>query len=529
MKKTRHVAPKALLLAAGFAIWAVSAMAQPAPSTEWNEKYRSNYEVPLGDYTGRSPFMQSAGGPAPAPAPKPAAAVKTGCSDPTWGLIRMTKTMPPETTVGAEFMAQLNVTAQACAARIIVRDTVPAGATFVRSEPPAQREGNELVWTFATMDAGQSQTIRVWFKADKEGTLVNCATVQADPRVCAAIVVGKPMLAIEKSVQPTVALGSNVTYNIVVRNTGTAVAKNVVLTDPVPEGMSGQPVTINLGDIAPGQSKPATVTFKAEKRGKVCNVATARISGAGGASSQVEVKADACTTVAQPGLKIEKSTTDKEIFINRTASYTILVSNTGDVPLTGVVVTDVAAPETTIVAAEGGTVSGSTATWNVGQLGVGEKKTLTVKIASKNPGRFCNTATVTTQQGLRDSSQACTEWLGVTGVLVEVVDDPDPIQVGEVTTFTIRVTNQGSSKAIEDVNVKGTFLAEMDAVTVSSGGTINGKAFTFPTVSSLAPKASVTYTIKAKGVKAGDHRLQVDVTTKARTSPITELESTTVY
>ena len=76
-----------------------------------------------------------------------------------------------------------------------------------------------------------------------------------------------------------------------------------------------------------------------------------------------------------------------------------MVSNTGDVDLTGVVVTDTAAPETVIATAEGATVSGTTATWNLGTLKAGEKKNLTVKVLSKVPGRFCDTASVTSDPG----------------------------------------------------------------------------------------------------------------------------------
>lgn len=145
-------------------------------------------------------------------------------------------------------------------------------------------------------------------------------------------------------------------------------------------------------------------------------------------SNAGRVNAEACTTIVQPGLKLVKDTTDKQLLINRAATYTIVVSNIGDVPLTEVVVTDTAAPETRIASADAGRVSGNTATWNVGQLAPGQQKELTVKVLSTVPGRFCDTATVATAQGLRESAQACTEWIGVTGVLVEVVDDPDPIQ-----------------------------------------------------------------------------------------------------
>ena len=65
-----------------------------------------------------------------------------------------------------------------------------------------------------------------------------------------------------------------------------------------------------------------------------------------------------------------------------------------------------------------------------------------VVLTSKTAGSHCNAATVVAAGGLRDSAEACTLWIGVAAVLLEVVDDPDPIQADEQNTYTIRVTNQ---------------------------------------------------------------------------------------
>lgn len=464
---------------------------------------------------------------APAQAQTAVSAASERCPEINTGLMRMVKRMPTEVTLGQEFMYELSAQAAACVANVVITDQIPAGATYVRSEPAAQVQDGNLVWRIPEMAPNDSQTIRVWLKADREGRLASCAIVTADPRLCAEVFVGRPVLAITKTGPETAQVGSDVTYNIVVSNTGTAIAREVVVTDTVPDGLShtsGQrELSFQVGDLNPNQSRSVPLTLKADRRGRVCNAAVASSSNAG------RVNAEACTTIVQPGLRIVKTTQDNQLLINRAATYSIVVSNIGDVPLTDVVVTDTPAPETTIAAAEGATSSGSSATWNLGQLNAGEQKQLTVKVLSAVPGRFCNTATVATAQGLRESAEACSEWIGVTGVLVEVVDDPDPIQVGETTTFTVRVTNQGRTRDIENLNVKSTFAEQLEPTAASGGGTLSGRTVTWPTVQRLAPKQSVTYTIVGRAVRAGDHRMETQVTTSERNVPITELESTTVY
>ena len=449
------------------------------------------------------------------------------CAEITTGLVHLHKNMPAEVTLGQEFMYELNPVAAGCVANVVVTDVVPSGASYVRSEPAAEVQGQNLIWRFPEMDPGDARPIQVWLRAEQEGRLTACATVDALPRACGSTMVGKPVLAITKSGPETAQIGGDVTYSIVVSNTGTAVAREVNVTDTVPEGMSHssgeRQLAFTVGDLGPNESKTIPITLRADQRGRFCNTAAATSSNAG------QVNAEACTTVVQPGVAITKTTNDRELLINRTATYSIVVSNTGDVPLTDVVVTDTAAPETTIAAADGGTASGNTATWNIGQLDPGQQRELIVKIASKTPGQFCNTATVATAQGLRESAEACSQWIGVTGVLVEVVDDPDPIQVGDSTTFTIRVTNQGGTRDIEDLTITSVFQDLLDPVSASNGGAINGKTVTWPVMPRLAPKQSVTYTIVGTGLAAGDHRLETRVTTADRPNAIVELESTTVY
>jgi uncharacterized repeat protein (TIGR01451 family) len=538
MKTNAITIGTSMLVAAVCVATAPRTNAQETPE-QWNDHFRGSYEVPLGNYTGHSPFMQSKSTsmakPAPnmaahaAPnataAPNAGAAPKTGytSSAPEGGLVRMQKSAPAVAAVGDTFTYTLMTVAQADVGDVVITDMLPAGVSYVSSDPAAEVNGKTLVWKSASMARGETKTYKVTVKAEAEGEMMNCATVSAVPRVCMSTLIGKAQLDLTKTGPATASLNSNITYTVTVKNTGNIPAKNVVVSDAVPQGMSGQAVSVTIPELPPGAFRKLPVIFKATQRGNITNVATAESSNA------AKVSAQSTTLVQQPGLKIEKTTKDTEILINRTATYTILVKNTGDTPLTGVMVNDNAAAGTTITEAVGGSINANVATWNIGELAAGATKELTVKVVSKQPGKFCNTATVTSAQMLRDSSQSCTEWRGVTGVLVEVVDDPDPIQVGETSTYTIRITNQSANGTVDDLSVKVLFSAEINPTTASNNGSISGKTVTFPTVPTLGPKASATFTIVGKGVSAGDARTKVQVTTRMRQNPIEQTESTTVY
>jgi len=444
-------------------------------------------------------------------------------------LVNLLQKAPALVSVGDTFSSDLQVMATTDVADVTVVETIPTGASYVSSEPAAVQDGSKLTWKLGNMARDEAKAVKVTLQATNVGEMANCTTVSAIPRVCVSTMVGKPQLAIHKTGPEMAQLGQDVTYTVTVQNTGNTTARNVVVTDPVPEGFSSatgqKELTFDVGELAAGASKTVQVALRGDKRGRVCNKAFVVSSNAGKADAEV------CTTIVQSGIKIVKKTGTAELLINRAASYDIEVSNTGDVDLTGVMVTDKASPETVIAVADGATVSGSTATWNLGTLKAGEKKNLAVKILSKVPGRFCDVASVTTSQGLKDSTQACTLWKGVTGVQLEMLDDPDPIQVGETAKYTVRVTNQGSSMDITELNIVATLPAELDVVpgTVSDGGVVSGKTITWPSVASVAPKSVVVRTYTAKALKAGDARTKVAITTPLRKDPIDEFESTTIY
>lgn len=459
-----------------------------------------------------------------APAPRAQATHSSSTTDSRSGNVRLTKQMPAELTLGQEFMYQLRVQANENVADVVVNDVMPEGATYVRSEPAAEVSGRNLTWKFSEMDAGQAKDIRVWLRPDREGRIGSCATVFALSRACAFGVVGKPGLAIKKTGPETAVLGQDIPYTITVSNPGSAVAKAVVVTDNIPDGLShvsGQSaVTFNVGDLPPGQSRTLPIVLKGAKRGKHCNSASAV------ASNVPKVSAEACTTILVPGINLVKEGT-KEQFLGKSADYTITVSNTGDTKLTNVTITDTAPAATRILNAAGATVVGNQATWRIAELGAGERKSFTLSLTSATAGSHCNLASVTSTEGQSARAEACTLWRGVGAILVEVVDDPDPILVGSTTTYTIRITNQGSADLV-NINTTAAFPAQIAPVATAQG-TVTGQNVKFQTVPRLGSKQSIEFRLTARGVSVGDTRVKFTFTEDTLTAPIVEEESTRVF
>lgn len=468
------------------------------------------------------PAPASAAAPAPAPA-RTETVTASGSGRIESDLLLLTKRVPSEAALGENYSYDIVVTPKADLGSLTVEDTLGAGMEFVSSSPRAEVSGNRLTWKFSPVPAGTPITLRTTVKAAQVGTLTSCTTFLAIPQICLSTVVGQPALAITKTGPAQVKVGETATYQITVSNRGTAVARNVTITDKVPRGLShasgASTVPFTVGDLAPGASRSVEIALRAGERGRFCNVAEAV------GSNVSAVTAEACTVVVQPGLSIEKSGPQSQFF-GRNATYAITVANTGDTPLSNVQVVDTAPAATRLVSAAGATINGNMATWTIPSLAAGAKQSFGVVLTSTTAGSHCNSVTASSE-GLSDSAQACTVWSGIGALLVEMVDEPDPIQVGETTTYTVRITNQGTS-ALTNVTAVAAFEDTIAPVS-SSTGSVSGKQVRFPAVASLAPKASVTYTITARGVSTGDHRATLTVTAVELPRPVTEEESTTVY
>lgn len=449
------------------------------------------------------------------------------------------KVVPAEVLVGKPFSYEykvINLTDYALA-NVVVMDKVTDNFSASDSSPKADSvAGGVATWKIERLGPRETKVIKVMGSASSEGTITTCGWATYSPILCEPIRVVKPAIELVKTMPAQVTQCDPIPVKLVVKNGGSSTLTAVKVSDTLPSGLtteSGQSsVSFDAGTLTPGQSKEFSFVAKAARTGTFNNPAKAT------SAQGVEADAQASVKVVKPALTIacltppEKTTAGLRYteFIGRPFEVCWEIKNTGDAPSAASVISvPVPAGLTFRSATDGGANTGGTVSWNVGTLAPGASKKVCATFSGAAGGTYAFNASAKGACA-EPANTSCSVFIqGVNAILVEVVDDPDPIQVGEETTYTIKVTNQGGGLDLEEVAVKAIFPDEVDPGAASGGGTVSGKTVTWPTVPKLAVKQTITYTVKGKGVRQADARLKVDVTTRLRTTPITELESTTVY
>jgi len=226
-------------------------------------------------------------------------------------------------------------------------------------------------------------------------------------------------------------------------------------------------------------------------------------------------------------LALECDVPDK-VIVGRTVKVCLTLHNTGNIPEPLATVT-LPIPENATPAAitDGGVITNHTIQWNLTDLPANVAKQICAVFNTATPATLNFNATASSATVPAVTSACETEVFGIAAILLEKADDPDPVSVGDTTTYTVKVTNQGTA---DDANVQivVTIAPEL-APTSSAEGTIEGQTVTLPLIPKLAAKDSVTYKIVAKGVTAGDGHTKFTLSSDVLKSPISAEESTTVY
>ena len=320
----------------------------------------------------------------------------------------------------------------------------------------------------------------------------NTATVTAKdpqdtavtPKSASAVVdVIAPGLSITKSVdKPVVLSGTQVTWTVVVTNTGDAPLTNVTVSDPNAPGCD------RVIEMLAADSLPVSITCTATITADRVNTATA--TGTDQLQNTVgPVSASASVDVIAPGLDITKTVDKAQVAPGEQVTYTVTVRNTGDVSLSNVVVKDPLAPACDKVIddlAAGATATITcTSTITVDTINVA---TATGTDPLGNPLTKDATAKVSVVQVTIAGATQTTLGIDKRG--------PAKAKAGREIIYSIKITNTGTITA-QNVVMRDRLPNGMALAAKPAGVQLLKGAIVF-TVGDLAPGASKTILLKVR-------------------------------
>jgi len=256
--------------------------------------------------------------------------------------LELTKTTPAEALlcepIPVVFVVANSGTGSARNVKII--ETLPPGLlTF---------DGNsKLVFDVGTLTEGQSQQFSAELRATKTGSYTSKAVASSTTGLSAesaetTTLVDMPVLTITNNGPQQQYLGRPLTYEIIVANNSTTPAKNTVIEDNIPEGvtsteastgakLSGSKLIWELGTLAPNTFKKVRVSYLPTEAGTLTNRAIATAYCSEAVTASVKTLIAGISAVA-----LEVVDVDDPIKVGARTTYVISVTNQGSAAATNV-------------------------------------------------------------------------------------------------------------------------------------------------------------------------------------------------
>ena len=272
------------------------------------------------------------------------------------------------------------------------------------------------VWTIGSLAEGATATITVVVAITTPQTVVNQTIVFTadlpDPdltnnQASATLVIPGADVSVSKVVDvPAPALGSNVTYTVGVANAGPDTALGVVVTDPLPAGLTFVSATPSvgtyddttgvwtIGDVLPGDTATLTVVATVVAATPATNTATVTSTGPpdivpGNNTSSATI------TPMLARVTVTKTVDNTAPAVGDTVRFTISVQNAGPGAAGDVVVTDnLPAGLTPFATSPECTITGQAVVCRLGALAANASTSVFVDARVERAGPFTNGAMV---------------------------------------------------------------------------------------------------------------------------------------
>jgi uncharacterized repeat protein (TIGR01451 family) len=351
---------------------------------------------------------------------------------------------------------------------VTVVDTLPQGMSYVSSNPAGIVDNDTVTWSIGPL-VFESPPVNLQLVAHIDqgasGVLQNVVTATGTPpagedvasTAQANVTVLIPRIAVTKTSDiDEGAPSADVTFTINVSNTGETLLDPVQVVDTLPGGMSyvssdpvgavvDNTVSWSVGPMASGSFVPITLVAHIDQGASGVLQNQVVVTGVPPTGDSVTFEAAKNITALDPGIEVTKTAAPTEASSGKKITFTIDVTNTGDCDLDPVTVVDTLPEGMTYICDDsGGVVDGNVVTWNLGLMGSGDLRSVSL-VAKINPG--------------------------ITGTLVNEVVATGRPSAGDAVTDTDSASVV--SKNIIRLNIQETRLGTQSAFTFGRAGATN--------------------------------------------------------
>ena len=405
---------------------------------------------------------------------------------------------------GDEVTYTVNITnvGKSNAVNVAVRDVLGEGLELISADGGVYDQITRTITWTVNLNSGETKSFKVVAKVIGYGNVTNSLVVG---NKTSAVDVDVPEIIPSKDADNKYPnFGDSIDYTITVNNIGKADAKHVVVVDRLDKGLKYVSSSHNgvydeashtvtwVVDIAAGSSLDLTVTAFAEEYGVLTNIVSV-----GDKSASVDVNV--------PEIIPNKTADIENPNFGDNVTYTVTVTNDGNVDAKAVVVRDVLGKDLKFVSATGTYTfdeATNTITWTV-DVDVGKTETFTVVATVINYGNVTNSLVV--------GNKTFNKNVTVPEITPDKTVDNENPNFGDNLTYTVTVKNEGNGNAT-DVIIVDNLGKGLEYV--SSTGNYDNKTNTITWKVDLASGETKTFTVVAKIIGYTDVTNEVTVGNK---------------
>ena len=329
-----------------------------------------------------------------------------------------------------------------------------------------------------------------------------------------------PKMTIQKMAPPEAVLGQPFIYHVLVKNTGTTSAQEVIVEDRIPQGAKltgtipraeqiNDRIIWRLGAMGPGAEKKISIRVIPEQPGQIGSVATVNFV--------TEVASETKITSPQLTIKTDQPEAVKpgEITV---VNYTITNSGTGDaknVYLRSIIPPQFSHP------------GGDDLEYSVGIIPAGATKEVQLKLKAIKPGAGKNISSVMGDGNLKVATEIPLKVIGNSEQFLLTRKGPKNRYLGHSGVYENVITNN-TEKAVQKVSVFESIPPGMKFVTASANGQFDPvRKVVQWDIPELAASATQTLTIELEPTDVGKMISTVQVVTDNNTKYSANLQSET--